>query len=66
MEKTLLSVAEAAKLMPGVNRQSIYRWAREGTIPSVRVGTKRILIPAAAIQKMVDDAMKSMNIKPGA
>ena len=50
-ERETLDLPElAAKL--GVSRTSIYRWAKDGTIPSVRLG-RRVLVPRAALEDLL-------------
>lgn len=53
-EKLVLTVDEAAKLL-GVSRPTAYQGVERGEIPSIRVG-KRILIPRAALEKMMETA----------
>lgn len=47
------TVEEAGKLL-GVSRSTAYECARTGQIPSIKYG-KRILIPRAALMKLLDD-----------
>ena len=47
-----LTVNEAGKLL-GLSRNSSYAAIRRGEIPSVRIG-KRILVPRAALQKLLN------------
>ena len=37
----------------GVSRSSVYRWAANGTIPTIRLG-RRLLVPRAAIEQLLD------------
>ena len=36
----------------GVSRTSIYRWAKDGTIPTIRLG-RRLLVPRAALEELL-------------
>ena len=47
-----VTVPEAAKML-GISRNFAYQLVREGKLPSVRFG-KRILIPIAALEKMLE------------
>ena len=53
-DKKVLSVDECARML-SLSRNAAYRGARTGAIPSIRVG-KRILIPVAALEKMLEGA----------
>lgn len=48
MEQKLLTCIEAAKVLR-VTRKTIYRWLKDGKLPSKRYGRK-VLIPAAALE----------------
>ena len=54
MESVVLSVPEVARLL-GCARATIYQAIREGQVPSIRVG-RRILVPRAALQRMLEAA----------
>ena len=41
----------AARL--GVSRTSIYRWAKDGTVPTIRLG-RRLLVPRAVVEELLD------------
>lgn len=49
-----LTVAEAAQEL-GIGRNAAYEAAKSGQLPSIRIG-KRILVPRAALQRMLDEA----------
>jgi excisionase family DNA binding protein len=51
-ERLVVSVEEARQLL-GLSRGLMYDAVRRGEIPSVKVG-RRILIPRAALQKMLE------------
>ncbi len=53
------TVEEAAKLL-GVGRALAYEAARQGTIPTLRVG-KRLLVPKAALERMLNANGESQN-----
>ena len=40
----------AARL--GVSRTSIYRWAKDGTLPTIRLG-RRLLVPRAVVEELL-------------
>jgi len=50
----VLSVEEARELL-GLSRGLTYEAVRSGHIPSIRIG-RRILIPRAALQRLLDEA----------
>ena len=47
-----VTVPEAAKML-GISRNFCYQLVREGKLPSIKFG-KRILIPLAALEKMLE------------
>ena len=53
-ERQTLTVAEAARLL-GIGRNTAYEAIRRRQIPSVRIG-KRILVPLAALERMLERA----------
>ena len=48
------TVPDAAKLL-GISRNAAYEAAQRGEIPAIRIG-KRLLVPRAALERMLDDA----------
>src|SRR3954463_2567942 len=52
-----LLVGEAAEIMR-MDDSTLYRHLREGRFPAVKVGG-RYLVPAAAVEQMVEDALVS-------
>jgi excisionase family DNA binding protein len=56
-ERKTLSITEAAKAL-GISRSFAYEAAREGKIPVIRLGT-RMLVPVAALDRMLADAGKT-------
>ena len=51
------TVEEAAAAL-GISRGLAYEMVREGSIPSLRLGQRRILIPKAGLQSMLAIAAK--------
>ena len=51
-----LSVKDAARLSD-LSRNSVYRAARTGQIPGVRLG-KRVVVPRAVLERMLSEADK--------
>ncbi len=51
IEKLTLTVDEAARYL-GIGRNSAYAAIARGEIPAIRVG-KRLLVPKAALEKML-------------
>ena len=54
MEQLTISVEEAAKIL-GISRGSAYLAAQTGQLPTIRIG-KRLIIPVAALEKMLASA----------
>jgi len=54
IDRLVLSVEEA-RLKLGLSRSLMYEAARTRQIPSIRIG-RRILIPRAALEKMLEGA----------
>lgn len=46
-ERALYSIQEARKLLGGISRNTIYRLLRTGELPSVVIGCRRFISPAA-------------------
>ena len=53
-ERLTYTVEEAATLL-GISRSLAYEAARTGDLPTIRIG-RRILVPAAALQRLIDAA----------
>jgi excisionase family DNA binding protein len=47
-----VSVEEAGRIL-GISRGAAYTYARDGSIPTIRLG-KRLLVPKAALDKLLD------------
>lgn len=54
MEKLTISVEEAAQLL-GIGRGTAYELARNGQLPTLKLG-RRLLVPKAALEKMLTAA----------
>lgn len=55
--KLTLTAPEVGQLL-GISRNQVYKGVREGSIPSIRVGSK-ILVPVEALQRLLDSAYQS-------
>lgn len=55
MEKLTLTVPEAARLL-GISRGLAYELVRQGTIPAVALGAKRIVIPRIALERLLEES----------
>ena len=54
VERRTISVEEAGRIL-GVSRGAAYAYAKDGSIPTIRLG-KRLLVPRAALEKMLNVA----------
>jgi excisionase family DNA binding protein len=54
IERQTLTVSEAAQAL-GVSRNKAYEAAKRGEIPTIKIGG-RILVPRAALERMLDGA----------
>jgi excisionase family DNA binding protein len=50
-ERRTVSVEEASRIL-GISRGAAYTHARDGSIPTIRLG-KRLLVPKAALDKLL-------------
>ena len=50
-----ISIPEAAKLL-GISRNTGYEMARMGQLPTIRCGQRRLVVPKAALMKMLEEA----------
>jgi len=53
-EKRTLTVIEAARIL-GLSRNAAYEAIRRGELPALRFG-RRVVVPAAALDKMLAEA----------
>ena len=60
-KRLCVTVPEAAEML-GISRNFAYQLVREGKLPSIRFG-KRILIPKAALEKMLENGVMANNIR---
>ena len=54
MEEKTMTITEAAKML-GIGRNNAYAAARNGDIPTIKIG-KCILVPTAPLKKMLGEA----------
>jgi len=54
-ETLCISVTAAAKML-GVSRNTGYEMARLGQLPTIRCGQRRLVVPKAALKKMLEEA----------
>ena len=54
-ETLCISVPVAARML-GVSRNTGYKMARLGQLPTIRCGHRRLLVPKAALLKMLEEA----------
>lgn len=57
-----LSLPEVARAL-GVSRSSIYRRAKDGRVPTVRLG-RRLVVPLAALDELLSEAQASGSSDP--
>jgi excisionase family DNA binding protein len=56
-EKLTMTVKEAAETL-GVSRATAYLLANTGQIPVIRLGERRLVVPRAALLKMLENPAK--------
>jgi len=56
--KQFLSINEVAEIL-GVSTISVYRWAENGKLPSVKLGSRR-LIPSEVVDSLVKEAFSQV------
>jgi len=54
-DKTLCVSVTAAARMLGVSRNTGYEMARLGQLPTIRCGQRRLVVPMAALLKMLEE-----------
>lgn len=52
-ERLALTVDEAAELL-SISRSLAYRWAKDGTLPTIRVGNA-VRVPRRALEAWIDE-----------
>ena len=55
MDKLTMSIEEAAKVL-GVGRNFCYELAKTGQLPTIRLGSRRLVVPRIALEKMLETA----------
>ena len=56
--KLTMKVEDAGKLL-GISRGAAYARAKDGSLPTIRLG-KRLLVPTAALEKLLETAVDKM------
>ena len=56
-QRLTYTVEEAAQVL-GISRGLAYEMVREGTLPSLRLGERRIVVPKAALESLLAIAPK--------
>ena len=59
VEKLTMTVEEAGEAL-GISRATAYMLANTGRIPAIRISDRRLVVPRAALLKMLDRAGKPM------
>jgi len=54
-ERLTMTVKEAGELL-GISRATAYTLANTGKLPTIRLGERRIVVPKAALMKMLESA----------
>ena len=54
-ERLTMTVKEAAEIL-GISRATAYMLANTGQIPIIRLGERRLVVPRAALMKMLERA----------
>ena len=62
IETAVYTVAEVARLL-GLSRSNTYARTRDGSIPSVRIGS-RILVPKKALERLLEGANGQLKTAP--
>ena len=57
-EGRLTVTVEEAGRMLGVSRSLAFQLARQGVIPTIRLGERRLVVPKIAIERMLEEAGK--------
>ena len=56
-ERLTMTVEEAGEAL-GISRATSYLLANTGGIPAIRIGERRLVVPRAALERMLDEAGK--------
>lgn len=57
-ERLTLTVEEAGEVL-GISRATAYMLANTGKIPTIRLGERRLVVPKAALMKMLEAVEKN-------
>lgn len=57
LEPLTYSIPQVARLL-GISRSGAYRLAREGSIPCLRIGPGRVVVPRQALDRLLTGAGK--------
>lgn len=57
-EKLVYTIEETASKL-GLSRATAYTLAREGRIPVIRISDRRLVVPKAALEKLLAEASRS-------
>lgn len=61
-ERLTYTVEEAGRLL-GISRPQAYLMAKQGVIPTIRLG-HRVVVPKAALLRMLDNATPNQPVTP--
>lgn len=56
IEKPLAVTIEQAGRMLGISRNLAYKMAKEGQIPTVKLGERRLLVPVHKLEELLSSA----------
>jgi excisionase family DNA binding protein len=56
-KRLCVTVPEAAEML-GISRNFGYKLVREGKLPVIRLGEKRLVIPIAALDRMLEEGVE--------
>ena len=56
-DRVVISVEEAGRRL-SISRQLAYQLARSGGIPAIRLGQRRLVVPVAAFERMLEGGWK--------
>jgi excisionase family DNA binding protein len=62
-ERRTYDVEEAGRML-GISRNAAYAAVKDGTIPSIKIGPKRIVVPKAAFDRLLDGDDPSGDLTP--
>ncbi len=61
-EKSTLSIEEAGEVL-GIGRSLAYLLARQGRLPVLRLGRKRLVVPKSALEEMLRQVRPAAEIE---